>query len=237
MNLERALLVGALARVERAVYQLPCVDATHVLLLRAQSLPKYGVSVPTRVVRKASHVVLGYQLPSPPRARPLLDKLAQRKARATHTERVAPGVDEFGDRLREAQGARALLLEIFRRAAYDWVLYRTSSRLDQKQLAEDAYTWIFVEDAGHPHRRMRRENHKSLTSFMSICENLDQDPEQLRRHVRNLTPNKVMSSGRPPENSRATESSQSVEVHAHLPDSRGSFDFDVLINHLLDLDF
>lgn len=226
-------------RAEEALRAFDCVSDVRKLLKDARELPE--VRLRARVVKQDAHrprhhpvVLLKKDLPKPPRARQFLKKLKQPVV--LEVEHVLVQQDELGDRLREAQGARALLLEIFRRAAYDWVLYRSSRRIDQKQLAEDAYNWIFVEDEGDATWRSRKAEDKVLTSFSSICENLDLDPSVLRRHVRALTPQKVISSGRPPENSRATEQSKHIEVHTSLPDSRGAFDFDMLINHLLDLD-
>lgn len=139
--------------------------------------------------------------------------------------------------MRQAEGARALLLEIVRRAAYDWVLYRSSTRLDQKQLAEDAYTWLFVEDEDHPHWKTRREDEKLITGFVSICDALDLSVDKVRRYIRQLTPNRVMSSGRPPENSRASDHAPHITVHAKVTTDSGtgeSIDYDALINQLLD---
>jgi hypothetical protein len=135
--------------------------------------------------------------------------------------------------MREGEGARALLLEIIRRTAYDWVLYRASSRLDQKQLAEEAYTWLFLEDEDHPNWEVRIEEGKRLTAFIVICEELDLDVNRVRTYIRALTPNRVMSSGRPPENSRASDHSPDIEVHTSVPDSSGG-DFEGFSLHLSD---
>lgn len=148
--------------------------------------------------------------------------------------------DPIGDKMREAEGARALLLEIIRRAAFDWVLYRSSTRIDQKQLAEDARTWIFEEDEEHPHWKLRKADEKLITGFVSICDALDLDVERVRSYVRKLTPNRVMSSGRPPENSRASEHHQAVEIHTRVNTNESgtgeSIDFDALITQLMDYD-
>lgn len=147
--------------------------------------------------------------------------------------------DPIGDKMREAEGARALLLEIVRRAAYDWVLYRSSTRLDQKILAEDAYCWLFLEDENHPHWKTRREEAKLITGFISICEALDLDVNKVRQYIKALTPNRVMSSGRPPENSRASDHSPHIAVHTKVSEGLGtreSVDYDALIMQLLDFD-
>jgi hypothetical protein len=101
--------------------------------------------------------------------------------------------------LQEINGCKTLLLEVVRRAAYDWVLYRTSTRLVQRTLAEQAYVWLFVEAPGSPEWNEREQEGKHMMSFLSICESLDLDPETVRRHVRRLTPKNVMSVGRPAE--------------------------------------
>lgn len=153
------------------------------------------------------------------------------------TRKEAPP-DPLGERMREAEGARALLLEIVRRAAYDWVLYRSSTRIDQKILAEDAYTWLFVEDEDHAHWKVRRDDGKLITGFVAICDALDLDVSRVRKYIRALTPNRVMSSGRPPENSRASDHNPHIEVHTKVSNDAGgtgeSIDFDALITQLMD---
>jgi hypothetical protein len=99
----------------------------------------------------------------------------------------------------EVNGCKALLLEVVRRAAYDWVLYKLSHRMQHKKLAEDAYYWLFVEEPGHPRWIERTLGQKSITSFLSICEALDLDPDAVRHHIRRLTVKNVMSVGRPAE--------------------------------------
>ncbi len=99
----------------------------------------------------------------------------------------------------EINGCKSLLLEIIRRAAYDWVLYRTSTRLQQKKLAEHAYNWLFIEDKETAEGRERLESEKYITSFIAICEALELDPDSVRTHVKKLTPKNVMSVGRPAE--------------------------------------
>jgi hypothetical protein len=111
----------------------------------------------------------------------------------------------------EINGCKSLLLEIIRRAAYDWVLYRTSTRIVYKKLAEQAFHWLFNEKPGHPDWVERDESGKQISGFMAICSALDLDPEAVRVHVRRLTPKNVMSVGRPPEYRRREPSPQSVE--------------------------
>jgi len=126
----------------------------------------------------------------------------------------------------EIRGTKTLLLEVVRRAAYDWVLYRTSTRLLHKKLAEDAYTWLFEEEAGHPNWDERNRQGKSITAFLTICSELDLDAKTVRNYVRRLTVKNVMSVGRPAEYRRRDTSS--VRTRA-LPvagdDSTGTDDF------------
>ena len=101
--------------------------------------------------------------------------------------------------IQEINGCKSLLLGVIQRAAYDWVLYRTSTRLYNKKLAEQAYLWLFKEEQGHPDWEERGDNGKHITAFLTICSALDLDPEAVRTHVKKLTPKNVMSVGRPPE--------------------------------------
>jgi len=116
----------------------------------------------------------------------------------------------------EIVGCKTLLLEVIRRAAYDWVLYRTSRRMLHKRLAEDAYTWLFDEKPGHPNWVERDRVGKHITSFVSICSELDLDVDTVRKYVRKLTVKNVMSVGRPAEYRRrdACPSSMGEE---HVP--------------------
>jgi len=93
---------------------------------------------------------------------------------------------------------RALLLEIVRRAAYDWVMYRGNRRIKLRAFAKDAYVWLFVEKPGHPDWIERGRAGWSAFSFLSICALLDLDPEEVRKHIRLLTPRRIQSMGRPP---------------------------------------
>lgn len=101
--------------------------------------------------------------------------------------------------LQEINGCKSLLLEIIRRAAYDWVLYRTSRRMLHKKLAEHAYQWLFVEVENDAGWKERMDNEKYITSFVAICSALDLDPDGVRKHIQKLTPKNVMSVGRPAE--------------------------------------
>lgn len=99
----------------------------------------------------------------------------------------------------EIVGSKSLLLEIIRRAAYDWVLYRSSRRLLHKKLAEESFIWLFKEEPGHPDWDERATNGKQMTSFVGICSALDLDVDTLRGHIRRMTAKNVTSVGRPAE--------------------------------------
>lgn len=156
--------------------------------------------------RKIPRVVKRPRLPRAPKAPP-----------PPPPQRVASPPDYIGEMLAAGQGARALLLEILRRAAYDWVLYRSSTRIEHKQLAEDAFTWLFQEDEEHQHWDIRDDEGKQLTSFLSICEELDLDADVVRRAVRNLTLNRVVASGRPPTKTKQRMDGAEAESTLCLP--------------------
>lgn len=118
----------------------------------------------------------------------------------------------------EIEGCRNLLFEVIRRAAFDWVLYRSSTRLLQRQLAQQAYEWLFVEEPGHPSWSLRIREDKVNMSFLAVCEQLDLDPETSRDHIRELTPKHVTSVGRPASyRTRAVTTTDGEEAYA-LPD-------------------
>jgi len=121
----------------------------------------------------------------------------------------------------EIVGCKTLLLEVVRRAAYDWVLYRTSRRLQHLRLAEDAHTWLFEEKPGHPNWVERARVGKHITSFISICSELDLDAETVRKYVRKLTVKNVMSVGRPAEY-RRRETCPTSMGEEHVPALRPS---------------
>jgi hypothetical protein len=105
----------------------------------------------------------------------------------------------------EPAGCKMMLLEVLRRAAHDWVLYRSSTRLLQRQVAEEAYTWLFREEPGSHGWIERALNKKELTSFVSICDVLSLDPEVVRTYIRGLTVKEILSTGRPPTYRRQKE--------------------------------
>lgn len=94
--------------------------------------------------------------------------------------------------------SRVLLAEILRRAVYDWVLYRSSTRLRDVDLARNAYVWLFEEGPGHPDWLERQKHGWTAFSFLTICDSLDMDPGAVRERVKKMTPSDVTSVGRPP---------------------------------------
>lgn len=98
------------------------------------------------------------------------------------------------------QSARGLLMAIIRRAAFDWVLYKKTTRMPEQEYASSAETWLFHEQPGHPDWEARTQPEDRFMSFLSICEALDLDPRQVRSSIRSLTRKRIMSLGRPPDN-------------------------------------
>ena len=125
---------------------------------------------------------------------------------------------ELPETIQEASRARALLLELVRRAAHDWVLYRTSRRMDQRELAQDAFIWLFEERPGHARWVIRQEEGRHLTAFLSICSLLDLDANFVRNKVRQMTPHGIKMAGRPAENryKRGSEVEHYVEHSVEL---------------------
>lgn len=118
--------------------------------------------------------------------------------------------------LQEINGCKALLLEIVRRAAYDWVLYRGSSRLQHKQMAELAYHWLFLETPDSQEWKDRAKEGKQVTSFTGICELLGLDVGMVRGYIKRMTAKSVLNGGRPAEK-RRPESDASNEDRYTLP--------------------
>lgn len=70
--------------------------------------------------------------------------------------------------IKEGRGEKILLAAIIRRAAFDIALYRNDHRLVNRRIAGSAIKWMFSD--------ARDE----VTSFMTICDFLDQDPTWIR---------------------------------------------------------
>ena len=147
-------------------------------------------------------VLMPIHIEPPKKRRPRLAAPLRRKLvvqEPAWLENIAPMPHDPGEREQEITGCKMLLLEIIRRAAYDWVLYRQSRKMVNLVLAEHAFTWIFQETPAHKDWTERISEGKELTSFVAICEHLDLEPELVRRYVRRLEPKNVMSVGRPAE--------------------------------------
>lgn len=125
--------------------------------------------------------------------------------------------DTAAQNTQDAAGAQALLIEVVKRAAFDWVLYRGSSRLEQKKIAEDAYVWLFQEEEDHPHWAVRVAEGKVVTSFLSICDVFDISPDVLRRKIRTLDPQRVLISGRPPNAGKEDTHGKEMYSHVEIP--------------------
>ena len=131
-----------------------------------------------------------------------------------------------------ASRCRALFIEIIRRAAHDWVLYRSSSRLPLRTLAHEAYTWLFEESDKHPHWKERVGHAKEWTSFYAICDLLDWDPTETRETIKTMTPYSIIYAGRPPETRKIPKQeevnydmlSMSVKVELDTLDKEGDHD-------------
>jgi hypothetical protein len=74
----------------------------------------------------------------------------------------------------DGEGERLLLASIIRRAAFDIVLYRNAPRLVDRLVGVGAYMWMF------------KSEHNHFTSFLNICELLNQDPEWIREETLKL---------------------------------------------------
>jgi len=185
--------------------------------------------------------------PRPPRApRPRrLPKLSTkatkpktiRKALRRRTEELEVTPSHWDpEPLYEASRCQALLMEVIRRAAHDYVLYRQHRKLDLKMLADQAFTWLFEEEPGHPAWKNRERalfrvedeggqatvevGSRRLTSFISICEACNLDPEAVRQRAREMTVESIMRTGRHIERrkSRPNADAMSLETHSVVVD-------------------
>ena len=101
-------------------------------------------------------------------------------------------------------GVKALWVEVMRRAAFDWVLYAGSCRPLKRQLAQDAYSWLFLEDLDNSGKCFEGY---PVNSFLGICESLDLDPVSMRAGIRGLTLDRVKSLGKLPTRRRRYDTS------------------------------
>ena len=123
---------------------------------------------------------------------------------------------------RNVSRCKALMLEIIRRAAHDWVLYRQHRKMGMRELARDAYIWLFEEKRGHQYDRERQgasfldasgekiKGARILTGFLSICDVLDLDPKTVRARVKKMDARSIISSGRPPQVRRPAQDVESL---------------------------
>jgi hypothetical protein len=118
----------------------------------------------------------------------------------------------------EATRCRALLLTIIQRAMHDWVMYRTSSKVVMRQLAENAYIWLFEEKPGHPWWERRKREGYTITGFLAICEVMEVDPDFVRYRAKRLTPQEIMTAGRPAERRRRPAEPSNYVEHSSQVD-------------------
>jgi hypothetical protein len=199
----------------RALYQepgIPVPKAPRRLRRRPQAQPR--VHLPKRLSER----------PPPPPPEPV----------ALEVDEESPWDPEP---LYEASRCQAFLMEVIRRAAHDYVLYRQHKRMDLKMLAEQAFTWLFEEEPGHPAWKQRERalfkvvdgvsgdevvevGSRRLTSFLSICEACNLDPGAVRDRVREMTVESIMRTGRHVERRkpRANADATSIETHAIVVD-------------------
>jgi hypothetical protein len=154
------------------------------------------------------------------------------KAKAARPEPAEEPSEWDPEPLYEASHCQALLMEIIRRASHDYVLYRQHRKLELKALAEQAYTWLFEEEPGHPAWKSRERSvfkiddeetgqtrvevgSRRLTSFLSICEACSLDPDAVREHVRGLTVESIMRTGRHVERRSSKSSADAVNLEMH----------------------
>jgi hypothetical protein len=74
----------------------------------------------------------------------------------------------------KAVGYRALWLKVIIRAAFDWVSYRDSLKLEQRKEAERAYKWLFLPS-------------EMMNSFENVCQLIDIPAPNIRVWVSGLT--------------------------------------------------
>lgn len=132
----------------------------------------------------------------------------------------------------EASRCKAFLMEIIRRAASDWVQYRQARKMELRALAEQAFTWLFEEEPGHPawkdreralfkiededtKRPMIEVGTRRITSFLAICEACNLDPEVVRARAREMTVEQATRTGRRIERRNLKGNSDSISIESH----------------------
>lgn len=71
-------------------------------------------------------------------------------------------------------GIKLLWAKVIIRAAYDWVTYRDSTKLEARKIAEAAQAWIFGPS-------------ELFNGFENICHYLGEDPKYLRRRILSMS--------------------------------------------------
>lgn len=97
----------------------------------------------------------------------------------------------------DAQGCKRFLLEVLRRAIYDWACFK-GRRGKAGEVWREANTWLFIEGPGHPWWEQRAREGLEHLSFLSICERLDKDPALMREAAAGFDMETVINTGRPP---------------------------------------
>ncbi|MHA2065370.1 MAG: hypothetical protein ACXABY_13425 [Candidatus Thorarchaeota archaeon] len=115
-----------------------------------------------------------------------------------------------------------MLVEIVRRAAYDWVLYKDSKDRINKSYADEAYEWLFVEEEGDEVWEERVATGTVSTSFLSICDALDLNPDMIRKGITLLTSHRIKTLGRIPSSRKMNsnmwgESGEGSDVSVGVP--------------------
>ncbi len=220
---------AALWRAARKPPKAPDLEAIREALARAEALLPKPPPPPIPERPKAKVIPFRPKTVPPPPPEPEERASDWDPEPTTNVEEVVREAYQPRDEellLQEISGCKTLLLEIIRRAAYDWVLYRGSRRLQQRDMADKAYRWLFLEEEGTSDWNERMRDGKYITSFVAICEGLDLDPDQMRHFIKQLDRKNVMSVGRPAEyRRRDLFSRDGGEVHA-LPSGLVEFDSD-----------
>lgn len=157
--------------------------------------------------------------PRPPRAASAKgSKLKELAAFVASVQPSAWDPDEevYSDRQAEAGNCKALLLEVIRRACFDWVLYRNSSKLQNKILAESAHHWLFLENEHSATWAQRSRNGKGMMSLIAICDALDIEPSSVRVRARALTERDIMGAGRPAERRKTKQNEDAMSSDEHF---------------------
>lgn len=88
--------------------------------------------------------------------------------------------ETVGDVVERYVGYRALWMKVVIRAAFDWITYRDSLKLEQKKEAEKAYRWLFQPSC-------------LFNSFENVCELfLGRTPDTVRQRILLMTKEHVI---------------------------------------------